>query len=363
MSGIRHLCIVGLILLGGGCAHLSRTVPIGMDQINAWLAAREYGNALATLERQTRLHPDDDVLRALQQTAQREANRYAAERIAAADKLAQQDRWEQALQQIDDARKHWPQSASLRVARDALENRRQQRIEQLQLELLLHEGRSLLETARQHRELAQVNPGYLSLDWDLRNYRARRGSVARKLLEVGLQVQREGDLRLAQHCLIMAQRLEDSAAIRAALQRLPQIEPVEEVEEFQPLRHRKTARYASHQLKQRRRLGTLLGEYARVRDRNDLVAAREIMQQMLEIDPGHPRVRELKAEQDELIRQAVERDIARGDDLYSQERIEEAVAVWQRALRLAPFDKELRHKLDRARTALETLQEIKQNPR
>ena len=250
----------------------------------------------------------------------------------------------------------------LRVARDELETRRQQRIEQLKLELLLHEGRALLETARQHRELELANPGYLFLDWDLRKYQARRGAVARKLLEVGLQVQEEGDLRLAQHCFVMAQRLEDSSEVKEALQRLPQIERVEESEEYQPQRYQPLNRYVSPKTKQRRHLGRLLTEYAQARDRNDLAAARNIMLQMLEINSEHPRVRELKAEQDLLIKQAVQRSIARGDDLYSQERIKEAADVWQAALRLAPFNKELRNKLDRAKTALKTLQEIKQNP-
>ncbi len=352
-----------LTLLTGGCAHLPNTDPITLAHINAWLAADEYGNALAALQRQTQQRPGNDSLRSMLQTAQKSASRYAEEKIAAANQLAKQNHWDKALQEIDDAREHWPQSAVLRVARDELETRRQQRIEQLQLELLLHEGRSLLETARQHRELELVNPGYLFLDWDLRKYQAKRRAVARKLLEVGLQVQEEGDLRLAQHCFVMAQRLEDSPEIKAALRSLPRIERVEESEKYQPQRHQPIVRYASRKVKRQQHVGRLLAEYARVRDRNDLAAARRIMLQMLEINPNHPRVRELKAEQDVLIQQSVQRSIARGDDLYSQERIKEAVDVWQAALQLDPFNKELRNKLDRAKTALKTLQEIKQNPR
>ncbi len=359
---MRRFSFLLLVLLVGGCAHLPNTGPITLAQINAWLEQREYGNALAALQRQTQLHPDNDSLRSLLQTAQQGASDYAQEKIARANQLAQQNQWDKALRQIDDAREHWPQSAVLRVARDELETRRQQRIEQLKLELLLHEGRALLETARQHRELELANPGYLFLDWDLRKYQARRGAVARKLLEVGLQVQEEGDLRLAQHCFVMAQRLEDSSEVKEALQRLPQIERVEESEEYQPQRYQPLNRYVSPKTKQRRHLGRLLTEYAQARDRNDLAAARNIMLQMLEINSEHPRVRELKAEQDLLIKQAVQRSIARGDDLYSQERIKEAADVWQAALRLAPFNKELRNKLDRAKTALKTLQEIKQNP-
>ncbi len=352
-----------LILMAGGCTHLPNTGSISLAQINAWLEADEYGNALATLQRQTQLHPENDALRSMLLTAQQKAGLYAQEKIARANQLAQQNQWDKALQEIDDARERWPQSAVLRVVRDGLEARRQQRIEQLQLELLLHEGRSLLETARQHRELELANPGYLFLDWDLRKYQTKRRTVAQKLLEVGLQVQEEGDIRLAQHCFVMAQRLENSPEVKEALQRLPQIERVEESEEYEPQRHQPVVRYASRKVKRQKRVGQLLSEYARVRDQNDLVAARRIMQQMLEINPEHPRVRELKAEQDVLVRQSVQRSIARGDDLYSQERIKEAVEVWEGALKLAPFNKELRNKLDRARTALKTLQEIKQNPR
>jgi len=153
--------------------------------------------------------------------------------------------------------------------------------------------------------------------------------------------------------------------IKKVLQHLPQIERVEESEEFQPQSYQ-PQRYrplVSHRAKQQRRLEHLLTEYAQARDRNDLVAARNIMVQMLEINSDHPRVQELKTEQDQLIKQAVQRSIARGDDLYSQERIKEAADVWEAALRLDPFNKELRNKLDRAKTALKTLQEIKQNPR
>ncbi len=357
----RFLLILIFLVLSA-CAQLPQRSTIGPEQIDAWLAEQEYGNALAALQRQVQLRPDDAASRERLYSAWQQASRFAAERIAGAETLARQSRWNQALQQLDGALERWPQSAVLRVARDALESRRQRRIEELQLELLLHEGRSLLESAKAHRELERANPGYLYLDWDLRKYQARRRAVARELLEVGRQVQEEGDLRLAQHCLVMAQRLSDSPEIQAALAQLPPIEPVEESEVFEPRRHRRDARYVSRKVQQRQRLERLLAEYAQVWDRRDLVAARRIMLQMEEIDPQHPRVKELQAEQERVIRQAVERGTARGDDLYSQERIQEAAKVWEEMLRLDPFNKELRNKLDRAKTALKTLQELKQNP-
>jgi len=154
---MRRFSLLLLILLAGACAHSPPADPIPLAQIAAWLEEQEYGNALAVLQRQTRLHPENDSLRRLLKTARQGASDYAREKIARANQLAQQNQWDRALQQIDDAREHWPQSAVLRVARDELETRRQQRIEQLKLELLLHEGRSLLETARQHRELELAN--------------------------------------------------------------------------------------------------------------------------------------------------------------------------------------------------------------
>ncbi len=352
-----------LVFLLAACAQLPQRSVIGPEQINSWLAEREYGNALAALQREVQLRPDNASLRDRLYAAWQQASRYAAEQIAKAEELAQQSRWNEALQQLDEALGRWPQSAVLRVARDALENRRQQRIEELQLELLLHEGRSLLESARAHRELERANPGYLYLDWDLRKYQAKRRAVAKELLQVGRQVQEEGDLRLAQHCLVMAQRLDDSPEVRAALAQLPPIEQVEESEVFEPRRHRRDARYVSRRVQQKRQLSRLLAEYAQVWDQGDLVAARRLMLRMEEINPEHPRVKELKSEQERVIQQTVERGVARGDDLYSQERIEEAARVWEEMLRLDPFNKELRNKLDRARTALKTLQELKQHPR
>jgi len=365
---MRVVVILLLTLVMGGCAHMQGG-QIGLEQIRAWLDENEYGNALVTLRRQIQTNPNDETLRKLLQTARQNANDFARDRIAEANLSEQQNQWDNALQQIDNAREYWPQSAVLRIARDQLEVRRQHRIEQLQLELLLHEGKSLLETASQYRELEQANPDYLFLNWNLRKYKTKRRSVARQLLNLGEQVQKEGDLRLAQHCLIMAQRLEESVEVEAALQRLPQITPVEEIEEFQPVRHRPVEQYTSSEqsafrnARQKLHLGSLLREYAQVHDKNDLVAAQRIMLQMLEINPEHPRVQELKAEQDVLIRHFVKSNTARGDDLYSQERIEQAIKMWQKALRLAPLDKDLLNKLDRAKTALETLREIKQSPR
>ncbi len=367
---MRNATILLLALLAAGCGHLQRAGEIGPAQIRDWLAQDEYGNAIATLQRQTRLNPDDSTLREWLEMAKQNANLYARKQIEAANALAGKNLWEEALQTIDTARERWPQSAVLRIARDDLENRRQRRIDQLQLELLLQEGRSLLQSARQHRELEQVNPGYLFLDWNLRKYQARRRTVARRLLELAREVQEEGDLRLAQHCLVMSQRLDDNEEVRLALQQLPRIELVEESEEFQPRRYRPPPasqgeqQDASYTLTRAQRLGPLLNRYAQAHDRGDLLEARRIMQQMMEIGPNHPRVQELKQENEQLIRSFVEQNTRRGDDLYSQERIEEAIQVWQSVLQLAPADKELRNKLDRARTALQTLRELKQqNPR
>ena len=74
---MRRFSFLLLVLLVGGCAHLPNTGPITLAQINAWLEQREYGNALAALQRQTQLHPDNDSLRSLLQTAQQGASDYA----------------------------------------------------------------------------------------------------------------------------------------------------------------------------------------------------------------------------------------------------------------------------------------------
>jgi len=93
---MKNFLFLLLVLLAGGCAHLPDTGTISRMQINFWLAAGEYGNALSVLQRQVELHPDDDSLRELLRTTQQRAYRYAQEKIARANELAQKNQWDRA---------------------------------------------------------------------------------------------------------------------------------------------------------------------------------------------------------------------------------------------------------------------------
>jgi tetratricopeptide (TPR) repeat protein len=76
-------------------------------------------------------------------------------------------------------------------------------------------------------------------------------------------------------------------------------------------------------------------------------------------DPDNPRIRQLRSETRAILDERVTTMVRLGDQLYREEKLVHAVAVWEAALELDPDREEISGKIDRARRVMEKLEAIR----
>jgi len=121
----------------------------------------------------------------------------------------------------------------------------------------------------------------------------------------------------------------------------------------------------------------LLDSYRLVRARGDLGAARDALQQLRDLDPFEPayQTEELRLGQaiaDERLRRRerireeqaarVEALVESGRAAFSEERLEDAVDHWRRALLIDPDNERIQAYISRARKQLESLERLRAEP-
>ena len=305
------------------------------------IKAQDYNRAWEIASRQNR----DTASPALQQrldTLDQDITRFERTRIAHAQQLANQGRWKDALDSLDEARQRWAHGQAIAHARSELDQRQLRDLLRHRTRLLVSEADWLIsERSAIHQLDRFADPSADAL-------RARLDTLARtiatELAILGEWHATHDQLRLAHDALSSAARLQPdqpaSPALRALERHLASAD-----------REARAQRISTLQDQAHR----LMRQYQESNDIEDLLAAREHIQR-------HRQRGELdrEAEQIErLTRQRFEAGLAEGDALYAQAEYQAAYRHWSSIAPLKPGDMELEQRLERTRRVLGSLEQLR----
>ncbi len=102
-----------------------------------------------------------------------------------------------------------------------------------------------------------------------------------------------------------------------------------------------SVRRRSREIYENQRAIELMLAYEEARESGNLAKARYCLESLITLDADRERATELMRKLEKEIKGRVEGGVARGKDLYSQGRIEEALAVWRGLLKADPDNQEL----------------------
>lgn len=342
------LLVAGL----GGCAILPFQGDVDA-RVDSLLAREEYGQALQTLA----YVPDDDprhqhfVQR--HREVRRLADQYAGRVMSKADALVRDGQWRDALNLYREALNRLPRHPRLREHLTAFRTKQAERIEALELEKLIAEGQWLRTAISIQESIAQVAPDDWSYNSTLDNLHYDAERIAESLTERGLTAMESNDLGTAGRTLPLAAQLKPSARITAAEKKLS-------AAEAQELRRKRQARERTRKLEQERRAGALRVSFEQARADGDLVRARELLKRLLSLAGKDPHNRRLADSFDKQLDAVVQQRLDEGALLYSQGRIEEAMARWRNVLELDPDHEEAGANLERAQRVAQRVQQLRE---
>nr|WP_010132998.1 hypothetical protein [Microbulbifer agarilyticus] len=289
----------------------------------------------------------------------RALQRFEREVLESASRLERKHEWYRAAQLFEGAIGVLPNSPVLTAAYGEFQERRKLRGERVRMEIAIHQGEQLLKDIDAYKRLQQLQ-GRDVLTWvELKNFNRKRRASAEELQKYAELALLRKDYGLAQSGLKVAKALysDDLVQEDESQKRLEQnlAEANRQLRKRNPRRTKVVARTPAPATKAQ---PIPTDELERTLANGDLPGARQQLTQLEQQAPDHPQLKALQARFDSMLNAQLESALQRGNELYSQGDIEQALAVWREANTFAPENIELRGNISRAERVLENLRAL-----
>ncbi|MFQ5802164.1 MAG: tetratricopeptide repeat protein [Candidatus Methylomirabilales bacterium] len=387
------------------------------QQIDQLVAEEEYGEALDLFNQVPITHPQYALFQKKLADVKKRAAAYEKSVLKSMRaKMAKGD-WSGALDEVDTGVDKLPSSVALKQGRQELLRKRAQRIDQLETEILITKGKWLAQDAPLRDQLAHVESQNLFDKWKRSSKKSEVEETAAELYECSERAMKENNLEQARKCLTLAERLNSSETMKAAVKerrqeiakrekqaqrekhqqdfkgltrqakeamdkgqlqkarrnvaKLAKIDPDNpEVLQLQRRLHslKKRAHKEKRQLDKEKRqqdYERLAKQAQEAMEKGELQKAQQIVPKLAKIDPDNPEVHQLQQRLSESVSAKVNTMLKRGSMLYRKEKVAEAKKVWEEVLELDPSNKQAKAGVKRAERVLERLRvlEEKERPR
>ena len=362
-----QLLLILLLPVITGCSGMD-TIRLGQDKpedLDKLLQQHEYARArqltskhaaLDTATIQARISNDE---RAYEQQVHAEA--LALE--SGNDLLGAVEVLSAALQKV-------PHSISLREMRNTIEPERVKQLQTNEQQQLIARAHYILNQQKLYQQQANLEAPSLGKRWEHKRNNKEALSLAENLQEHGQQALDQNQITLAKTCLQLSQQLNATPEVDSML---AHIHATEDAHKQVALQETKLAKKKAsikkaksrkkEQLDDRKKTATLLVKAQQALDNDDLQLTRATVMQ---VPPSAITDSEVVAVQDKLdqaIDVRVKKLMASGDAQYRADNVLQAVITWTEALSLAPDNRYLRDRVERANKVLSRLEELKRQQR
>lgn len=353
-----HSLIVGLAaVLLGACAML----PAGTDRlarVEQLVERQEFAKAENLLADVDPTDPHYQELLVRRRALRPLIDQFEENTVQRVDSLKKADQWPAAEASLEEALDKLPHSEVLRKAEEQLRRDRAQRLEDIHRQMTLLKGQHLAAKAPLVQQAQQVDPGSVKTRWESFRYQREADELSEELLACGESALDEAHYDLAESCLEMAASLTDGEAVQEQLARLKQRREEDRARTAARREERQKAQRAARVARQQEEVEKLKARYRSLFDAGWWLAAKDILTQLRSEVPEDPEVQNWTSELQEVIRKQVERSIERGQALYTEGQLQEALSVWRSAAKLDPDNTVLQAHIARVERFLSKLKRL-----
>ena len=360
---VIQLLLALLLPVLTGCSGMD-TIRLGQDKpedLDKLLQQHEYARArqltskhasLDTVTIQTRISNDESAYE-----QQIHADALALE--SGNDLLGAVHLLSAALQKV-------PHSNSLRELRNAIEPERVKQLQSNEQEQLIARARYILNQQKLYQEQANLESPTLGQRWEHKRNIKEAQSLAEDLLKHGQQAIDQKQIALAKTCLQLSQELSQTPEADAMLAQIQATEDAHQQVAIQETRLakkkasiKKAKSRKKERLDDRKKTEILIARAQQALKVDDLQAARAAVVQIPSSTDTSSAVLALHEDLDQAVNMRVKKLMATGDAQYRADKVLQAVRSWTEALSLAPDNRFLRDRVERANKVLARLEELK----
>jgi tetratricopeptide (TPR) repeat protein len=288
-----------------------------------------------------------------------------AEVLTLSRRLSAEGRWSESIDVIAKAQRRSPDNEQLVAQRLQLEERWQRIRRQIYDEIAAGDAEALRNRLTLLEALSVAQPDDIFLM--ARRIFAREELNARlpRLVECSeWHVETEPELARRCHAVALGIMSDDSTAQRLALVGERLADAGRQVEAGERRQRRQQAatdqrRRQQAATDQQRRARDLLADAKAAVDARDYRRALDTLDEVAELQPNNPEIAGLRKVAQAGISPQIEALVKLGDHLYLDEQLDAAIATWQAALTLNPDNADIVARIDRARTVLQRLDQLR----
>ena len=319
---------------------LLHTTPESLDHdLNLWLSQHEYDKIDYALQN---LDINDKTFKFALDKSDAitiKKNEFINNASVKAQKHKASNEWHQALNVYDNALKKINEEPRLIHEKYNLLIERDEQITTLKKDMLMERAHSLISYRKIYDKLNNLIPHDHDAQFDIDRYNAERIEIANHLNKCGDQARKSNQYEVARDCYALSDNLTPSNQKKLWLSKI-------------------NTQLKNKSIKKRQK--ELLELYEAAYKTHEYNKAQTYLNALLTITPSHEKAKTLLESLNIEIKKLVLDKTSSGKTLYSENKIEDALKLWQKAALLEPDNSELIQLINRAEKVSKKIQSLEE---
>ena len=364
MKTLLNTLLIALLLLLTACSTFSQQGSLpSIAQVDKWLENNQYGLALASLER---ISPNEKMFVAYvnkRKQVKRLASMYEKNILISSQSDIDKGNWSAAILSLNTALNNYPTSRLIHERHNTLLKQHQKRINILDAKALLARARLLYSKLPISKKEVANSPINIAAAWDLQSLESELADMNTRLLTMAGQLIDDNEVNLAEMCINQARLLtkdkESLASIKLLQDKINYLNKVKLKAAAEKAYNVRNRNFQVKKKNHRNKVKQLVKKVNTAIKNNQLILAEKYLSRLAKLEPDNKDYPMLQLKHRDKVDQLVYKMMARGNSLYRQEKIAEAKAIWEKALRYDKRNKTLQTQIRRADRVLTKLNELR----
>lgn len=337
---IKNLFFIFCLISINACSILITTPASLNTDVNQWLNNNEFDEIEKALKK---IDPADNRYKNINSRLDYIYSRkkyFIEHTIKTATQYQKNNNWQSALDTYNNALKKVSNDPRLMHEKSRLILERDKQVARLGKKILLLRANALISYKSIYSKLDELIPDDQSAQSDVTRYNKERLDVARQLNNCGDIAMKNKQYIQARNCYSLSNKLEPTDKKLALVTRI------------------------NNELKLKTNItrnSNLLAAYHLAYKNKNYLKAKRQLTTLLSVSPKHTKAKKLLGALNAEIKQLIGKQTHQGELLYNEKKIDEALKIWQQALRLDPENKELNRLINRAEKVSKNIQNLQKH--
>jgi hypothetical protein len=327
INTLSRLVITALFTLLQSCSMIISSPEQANENIDQWLSENNFSKIEKTFDAININRTEYEQLRSRKNEIEKKKAAYINNTITQARKLQENQQWHEAVSLYETALNNTDNSAELEKNYNLLLKLREKEIINLRKQLLVKDANTLISYKPIYEKLEQLLPADYQAQNDLKRYKNYVSATTHKLDNCAEDAIKHHQYNLAKECYLLSQTLVPNEQKNQGIERLDSM-----------IKNVSNQKFYSE----------LFAAYRTEYQNKNYYLARQNLRTILELNPQHDQARKLLDSLTQEINILVDKKLSLGRDLYSKQRIDEALIQWRKAREIDPDNEEIDQLISRA---------------